>query len=455
MHAFVRFIRLAALAMIVSSITVLPVHADFDSGQTAWDGGDVAQAVEQWRSGADGGDARSMLALGRLYRLGVGLLQDDVTAYMWLNLAAARGNLEAVHERNELVETMTVDARAEGQRLARVWQPGMDAATGAAAQPGSLPPEAIREAQGLLAELGYELGPADGIWGARSAAAYRAFLHDAGLPASNVLTLQALLAMHSLAGRQDVEKHVGETFRDCTDCPEMVVLPEGSFMMGSPPDEKGRDRDEGPQHRVEIGYSLAVGRFEVTVAEWDACAADRSCDKITNRRPTDDHPVIDVSWKQAQAYLAWLKRKTGEDYRLLTEAEWEYAARAGTTTAYYTGSSISENEATYGIESSGKVKTSPVGSYRPNAFGLHDMHGNVWEWVADCYRHRPSHQGAPSYEGAPSDGSAWISDYCDDRVMRGGSWDAYQQYLRSASRQYLSPNYGYYNIGFRVARTVN
>lgn len=441
--------------MIVSPVTVLPVHADFDSGQTAWDGGDVAQAVEQWRSGADGGDARSMLALGRLYRLGVGVLQDDVTAYMWFNLAAARGNLEAVHERNELVETMTVDARAEGQRLARVWQPGMDAATGAAAQPGSLPPEAIREAQGLLAELGYELGPADGVWGARSAAAYRAFLHDAGLPASNVLTLQALLAMHSLAGRQDVEKHVGETFRDCTDCPEMVVLPEGSFMMGSPPDEKGRDRNEGPQHRVEIGYSLAVGKYEVTLAEWDACAADRSCDKVNKVSQGswagDDHPLVWVSWIEAQAYLAWLKRKTGEDYRLLTEAEWEYAARAGTTTAYYTGSSISKNEANYSHE--GKSSTVdelmviPVGSYRPNAFGLHDMHGNVWEWVEDCYK--------SSFEGAPSDGSAWIPDRCEQRVMRGGSGDSRPQYLRSAFRGYLSANYGYFDIGFRVARTVN
>ena len=395
-----------------------------------------------------------MLALGRLYRLGVGVLQDDVTAYMWLNLAAARGNLEAVHERNELLETMTVDARAEGQRLARVWQPGMDAATGAAAQPGSLPPEAIREAQGLLAELGYELGPADGVWGARSAAAYRAFLHDAGLPASNVLTLQALLAMHSLAGRQDVEKYVGETFRDCTDCPEMVVLPEGSFMMGSPQGEPGREFNEGPQHRVEIAYSLAVGRFEVTLAEWNACAADRSCHKdYHDGSGSDDYPIVWVSWKEAQAYLAWLKRKTGEDYRLLTEAEWEYAARAGTTTAYYTGSSISENEANYS-EGNGSTLV-PVGSYRPNAFGLHDMHGNVWEWVEDCYRHRPSHQGAPSYEGAPSDGSAWISDYCDDRVLRGGSGDTPPQYLRSASRDNLTPNYGYFTIGFRVARTVN
>ena len=396
-----------------------------------------------------------MLALGRLYRLGVGVLQDDVTAYMWLNLAAARGNLEAVHERNELLETMTVDARAEGQRLARVWQPGMDAATGAAAQPGSLPPEAIREAQGLLAELGYELGPADGVWGARSAAAYRAFLHDAGLPASNVLTLQALLAMHSLAGRQDVEKYVGETFRDCTDCPEMVVLPEGSFMMGSPQGEPGREFNEGPQHRVEIAYSLAVGRFEVTLAEWNACAADRSCHKdYHDGSGSDDYPIVWVSWKEAQAYLAWLKRKTGEDYRLLTEAEWEYAARAGTTTAYYTGSSISENRANY---SEGKPSAStsvesvlvPVGSYRPNAFGLHDMYGNVWEWVADCYR--------AGYRRASSDGSGWIPDFCrsGERVIRGGSGIDSPQYLRSASRIGTSPNFGYYSIGFRVARTVN
>ena len=446
MYALVGFTRVAILAMIASLSAVLPARADFESGQAAWDEGDVAQAVQQWRSGADEEDARSMLALGRLYRLGVGVLQDDVTAYMWLNLAAARGSLDAARERDELVATMTADARAEGQLLARVWQSGTSTATSAAPEPGSLPSEAIHEAQGLLASLGYELGPADGVWGARSAAAYRTFLHDAGLPSSDELTLQALLSMRALAEQQDVATQVGAEFRDCTVCPVMVVLPRGSFTMGSPPDEKGRYGDEGPQRRVRIGYNLAVGKYAVTVGEFSDFveATGHSLGWGHFRSRGMDIPAEEISWKDAQTYVSWLAQETGKDYRLLTEAEWEYAARAGTTTAYHTGTTISTHEANF--NSDGPV---PVGSYPANAFGLHDMHGNVGVWVEDWYQE-------DSYRFAPLDGSAWVSGPKTYRVIRGGTgWRFDASSIRSAIRGSGNPNLGYNDVGIRVARPVN
>ena len=203
----------------------------------------------------------------------------------------------------------------------------------------------------------------------------------------------------------------GDVFRDCAECPEMVALPPGSFTMGSPASEAGRDDDEGPQRRVRIGYRLAVVRYEVTHDEWDACVAGGGC---KGYRPDADYgrgrqPVINVNWSDARSYALWLSRKTGEEYRLLTEAEWEYAARAGTRTAYHFGARITPENANYH-----ELGTVPVGSYKPNGFGLYDMHGNVEEWVEDCWN--------GSYEGAPSDGSAWTSGDCVLRVLRGGSW---------------------------------
>lgn len=197
------------------------------------------------------------------------------------------------------------------------------------------------------------------------------------------------------------------TFRDC---PEMVEVPAGKFMMGS----MDGGLNERPVHEVTIGR-FAVGKFEVTFADWEACIAGGGC--ASHKRPSDQgwgrerHPVIDVSWNDAKEYVTWLVHKTGQPYRLLTEAEWEYAARPGTTTKYAFGDAINEDQARYSDR-----KTAEVGSFPPNAWGLHDMHGNVWEWVEDCYQE--------NHSGAPSDGLARsISDlFAFSAAVRGSTF---------------------------------
>ena len=179
------------------------------------------------------------------------------------------------------------------------------------------------------------------------------------------------------------------SFRECAkDCPEMIVVPAGAFTMGSPATEKAAMTDEGPQHKVTIAKPFAVSKFDVTFADWDACVSVGGCPKAADAgfgRGT--RPVINVGWDDAQHYVAWLSKMTGQPYRLLTEAEWEYAARAGTTTAYYWGDEIGKGNANCnGCGSQWDDKqTSPVGSFAANAFGLYDMAGNVCQWVQDCY----------------------------------------------------------------------
>ena len=253
----------------------------------------------------------------------------------------------------------------------------------------------------------------------------------------------------------------GTKFRDCPECPEMVVVPAGSFMMGSPASEEGRRDDEGPVRRVTIAELFAVGVHEVTFGEWDACVSAGGCDGY---RPDDrgwgrgNRPVIRVNWDDARAYVDWLSGETGESYRLLSESEWEYAARSGTSTARYWGESES-GQCRYanGADAStdfdwrtgcddGYSRTAPVGSFAANVFGLHDMSGNVFEWVEDCWN--------GSYSGAPRDGSAWESGNCSARVLRGGSWFDYPRDLRSAVRFRLETGGRGSVIGFRVARTL-
>ena len=236
---------------------------------------------------------------------------------------------------------------------------------------------------------------------------------------------------------------VGKNFRDCDICSEMAVVPAGSFMMGSPDSYEGRGT---PVHRVTISEPFAVGKNEVTFREWDACVSEGGC----SHRPDDegwgrgDRPVIDVNWNDAQEYVVWLSRRSGEPYRLLSESEWEYVARAGTTGPYHFGSMISTGQANYDND---LERTAPVGSYPANGFGLHDVHGNVMEWVEDC-RH-------DSYNGAPSDGSAWTSGGdCDWRVLRGGSWNSGPRLLRSADRGNGWAESRFIFNGFRVARTL-
>ena len=235
-------------------------------------------------------------------------------------------------------------------------------------------------------------------------------------------------------------------------------------MMGSLSSEEGRYDDEGPRHFVIIGSSFAVGVFEVTFAEWNACVSAGGCGGY---RPDDggwgrgQRPVIDVSWDDAQSYVAWLSRETGESYRLLSESEWEYVARGGTQTRYHWGdSSSSQCRYANGADMSAKkhnsgwtvadcddgyYRTSPVGSFAANAFGLYDVHGNVWEWVQDCWN--------GSYAGAPGDGRAWESGNCSLRVLRGGSWYFNPRDLRAANRDWVVTGVRINYAGFRVART--
>lgn len=239
----------------------------------------------------------------------------------------------------------------------------------------------------------------------------------------------------------------GSVLRDCQECPEMVVVPAGEFFMGS----NDGGASEKPLHKVTIGKAFAAGKFEVTFAQWDACVAAGGCP----RSPEDQswgrerRPVINVSWDDVtKEYLPWLSRTTGKTYRLLTEAEWEYAARASTRSVYSWGNDVGQNKANCsGCGSQwDNRQTAPVGSFQPNAFGLHDMHGNVWEWVQDCHTR--------NYAGAPADGSAAPEAASCSRVRRSGSWDAVPNTLYPSVRLGNSPRSRFNNLGFRVARTL-
>jgi len=248
-----------------------------------------------------------------------------------------------------------------------------------------------------------------------------------------------------------------DTFRECSAehekdyCPQMVVLPAGSFIMGSPATEQGNQPSEKPQRQVTIAKPFAVSKFELTFDEWDTCVNYGDCPQgVTDSGwGHGQQPVINVTWSDAQHYVAWLSKMTGKPYRLLTEAEYEYAGRAGAITAYPWGDDIGENNAN--CKSCGSqwdnTQTAPVGSFAANGFGLFDMVGNVWEWVEDCVNN--------NYDGAPSDESAWIEGGdCKNRIVRGGSWNNTPVNLRSANRIGTSVGFRDNLLGFRVARTL-
>ena len=654
---------IVAMAIVALMLTaVQPARADFETGQRAWNAGSVDEAVSEWGAAADASDRRAMLALGRLYVQGLGVLQDYVEAHKWFNLAASRGETAALEERDALATKMTPEERAEAQKLARAWRPGgghadsvpnATVAQAPTAVPNSsvvpdrgAPPQAIREAQTLLRALGYRPGPADGIWGRRTGEAYRAFLRDAGLPAGKTLTPDALRAMRALAKRHgggdpdtgqrvttasaavpalstestlrltalppdalhraaqagdivgltaaidagvdvnardrkgwtalmhavdrrypllveslleanadpnirapdgatplfmaavhgqseiieqlmqaeaditikgpdgktsvdvartrygDVEnaqqskepasvlallrgkslaevdaerlaqeakererlareRKPGRVFRDCEGCPKLVVIPAGSYTMGSPSGEKGRKKSEGPAHTVTIARSFAVGVYEVTYAEWDACRREGGCNFNpnprewgVNRERGATQPVVSVNWNDAQQYVRWLSRKTGNRYRLLSEGEWEYVARAESTTRFWWGNELGRGRANcYRCQArwSG-TGTASVGSFSPNPFGLYDVHGNAREWTEDCWH--------PSYAGAPRDGRAWKSGGdCNYRILRGGSYFGNLFVTPSSPRSAAREGYGAgarsIEAGFRVARTLD
>ena len=255
----------------------------------------------------------------------------------------------------------------------------------------------------------------------------------------------------------------GEFFKDCPNCPEMVIVPAGGFNMGSLESEPDRESwqkgTESPQHRVRIAKPFAVGRYPVTFAEWDACVDDGGCGG-SSYIPGDqgwgrgDRPVINVNWNDAKLYIQWLLKKTGKEYRLLSEAEREYVTRAGADTPFWWGSSITPGQANYdgsaepykggGQKGDYRQKTLPVKSFKPNPWGLYQVHGNVWDWVEDCWK--------ADYSGAPSDGSAVKSGNCAMRVLRGGSRDSPPGQLRSAYRTGSALDARKSITGFRVAR---
>jgi formylglycine-generating enzyme required for sulfatase activity len=243
-----------------------------------------------------------------------------------------------------------------------------------------------------------------------------------------------------------------DTFRECAkNCPEMVVVSAGKFIMGSPSNEKGGRDTEDPQHEVSFANPFAVSKFEVTFDDWDACVDYGDCQRVSDRNwGRGTRPVINVSWDDAQRYVTWLSRMTGRSYRLLTEAEWEYAARAGTHTPYPWGEEIGKGNANCelcGSQWDGK-QTAPVGSFAANAFGLHDMHGNAYEWVEDCVH--------ANYDGAPTDGSAWTAGGdCNARNTRGGSWANGADAARSAARGRGDAGIRTNILGFRIGRTLN
>ena len=286
-------------------------------------------------------------------------------------------------------------------------------------------------------------------------AAYWAWQNQTRLQmAADLYLLRTPLSVQSEAALKPKQE-----FQDCARCPRMVVVPAGHFMMGSPAG-KGAD-DEHPQHAVTIARPLAIGKFEVTFDEFDACAElGGGC-----TRPYDygwgrgDRPVVSVSWDEAQKYLAWLSKETGKQYRLLSEAEYEYAARGGQKTAYPWGDTIRLNgKAMADCSDCGSPwddrQAAPAGQFAANGFGLYDMVGNVWEWVEDCYHPGYEIGASQSKVEAPANGLPWTDSQCQERVVRGGSWDYDPQYLRSAVRDRNSSFFQGSDLGFRVARTL-
>jgi formylglycine-generating enzyme required for sulfatase activity len=291
-----------------------------------------------------------------------------------------------------------------------------------------------------------------------------------------------LVSVAALAAKSCIKPGSGVSFKDCADCPEMVIAPEGSFTMGSPTNEPERESrqagTESPPHEVRIAKPFAVGQLAITRGQfakfvgatgyntdggcWTwAPGSDWKEDKSASWRlpgfdQDDSHPVVCVNWDDAKAYVAWLAKTTGKSYRLLSEAESEYVARAGTTTPFWWGSSITPEQANYngtyvyaggGSKGEYRAKTVPANSFKPNRWGIYQAHGNVWSWVEDCWH--------DTYNEAPVDGSRWTSGDCSRRVLRGGCWSNSPRSLRAADRHRIVLDVRVDDVGFRLARTLN
>ena len=245
------------------------------------------------------------------------------------------------------------------------------------------------------------------------------------------------------APQQAAAATAGKEIHDCPACPVLISLPAGSFTMGS----NSSDPSEKPAHQVAIGAPFAIGKYEVTVQQWTACAEAGACARLAPGASASA-PARDVSWDDAQAYLKWLSASSGKAYRLPTEAEWEYAARGGTATRYWWGEQPVPGKANCKECGPPWRADGPanVGSFAANAFGLHDVSGSVWEWVADCWHN--------SYKDAPNDGRAWDAPHCSVRVIRGGSWREGLSYMVASTRFKYDASVRHSQNGFRVARNL-
>ena len=487
------------------------------------------QAAPEETAAPEAGDAPATDDVGVSTRLEAARLEAE--REFWASVKDSQNSDELQAYLNTYPEGVyAVLARSRLDRLAgspdnAETAPQSTAAVATAAQESSSTPqssaptaEAVEASLGLeraerrqiqlgLASLGHDPGPADGLFGLGTRGAIGRWQSSRGSEVSGHLDAEAakllLAAGREVARKQAAEEAArkraadeaareraamrpGKVFRDCPECPELVVVPAGSFTMGSPSSEEGRWDDEGPQHRVTIPEPFAVGKYEVTRGEFaqfvraTGHSTGNSCRKYEHGkwegrsgrgwedpgfRQDGREPAVCVSWGDAKAYVGWLSRKTGERYRLLSEAEWEYAARAGIRTSRYWGDNVSAQcdhangydrtaaaELDYDRNSApcrdGSVHTARVGRYGENGFGLSDMLGNAWEWVEDCWH--------DSYAGAPTDGSAWVSGgECGRRVLRGGSWNNLPRNLRSAFRvRLLGRKPGLLHLGFRVSRTL-
>lgn len=397
-------------------------------------------------------------------------------------VAGAEAEIEAARAALEAAEARVATLTRQANRLRAVTPNAIFEFTTTDAKARTV------RAQEALIALGYDIGAVDGLIGARTGAALTSFQDRAGLPETGAVdeeTLDALIiaewyygasaearsasAAPSSAPRPtrrarrpgDPEQRTAEAqaftaFRDCRACPIMTRLPSGAYLMGSPETEADRVADEGPRRTVRVAR-FAIGKYEVTVGEWRACVADGFCRAVDATGRDDAEPIVGVAWTDVtgegvaeQGFVAWLNSKTdGAPYRLPSEAEWEYAARAGADSAYAFGDDPAALDAYAWFNANSARGAAPVGSKAPNSWGLYDMHGNVWEWVRDCWH--------PNYAEAPTDGTAWMAGgggECARAVTRGGAWNDLPWALRAAYRGWSTRDRRRGDVGFRVARSL-
>jgi formylglycine-generating enzyme required for sulfatase activity len=435
----VRWYRRAADAGVAPGMTSLGAMYETGRGVTQ----DYAAAVGWYRKAVEASYAPAMANLGVMYEYGMGVAKDEAEAVRWYRMAADAGAPRGMTKLGVMYEIG--QGVAKNHEKAREWYEKAVAAGDPDAKAG-------------LDRVSDELKKSQVAVVAQPAAA-------PSPPASSspcggtALVLVSSRSPRPLSAAEECALKPKDAFKECDKCPEMVVIPAGNFTMGSPSSERDREIFE-EQVRVTIPKPFAVGRFAVTFDEWDACAEDGGC---ASYKPSDQgwghgrHPVINVSWDDARKYVAWLNRKTGHTYRLLSEAEREYVTRAGTTSPFWWGSAITPTQANYdgryeyplgrprNDDGLYRGQTVPVDSFVPNPWGLYNVHGNVWEWTEDCWKQ--------SNSGNPGDGSARTSGDCTRRVLRGGSWYEVPLKLRAAERVGY-PADSRINSGLRVGRTL-